>query len=64
MLAKSRSPDASACFDARGSVRVDLLVAQEVAEKGESKVAARLKRRAPLKVGVKNYNNNKLHALL
>lgn len=50
MLAKSKAPDATACFDAAtGSVRVDLLVAREVAAKGESKVAARLKRRAPLK---------------
>jgi hypothetical protein len=48
MLAQSRSPGASACFDAQGNVRVDLLVAQEVAEKGESKVGARLQRRAPL----------------
>ena len=48
MLAGCRSDETSACFDVGGRVRVDVLVAQEVAAKGESKVSARLKRRAPL----------------
>mmetsp|Transcript_1975 Transcript_1975/g.4201 ORF Transcript_1975/g.4201 Transcript_1975/m.4201 type:complete len:484 (-) Transcript_1975:269-1720(-) len=39
---------AATCFDETGGVRVELLVAEELKLKGESKIAARLKRRGPL----------------